>query len=159
MKTHTLTEEQIANLIKGDPDTVSEIRKLIDPPRVVKWERLGDISGAYVDSATAKTEELREYHTDESDAANIFAHESQAIGFGIAAAKLTQVVERARGGWKPKWDATQNNWCVYVNDGKFLVNPLHMVTTPFALPTRELAEQFLETCREDLEAYYLAVQS
>ena len=154
MKKHKLTEEKLRNLLKGDPETVAEIRNLIDPPRVVKWEELVENEGYYV-TDMSEIEYVKMPYSSEPDA-NVFAHESQAIGFGIAAAKLTQVVERAREGWKPKWDGTRDNWCVVLDCGKLKVC-LMAYANPFALPTRELTEQFLETCREDLEAYYLAV--
>jgi hypothetical protein len=155
--THTLTDEQLNKLLANDPETVAFVRNLVDPPRVKKWEELGKVRGYWVDTYG----EICTY--EEGDPSeinqNVYNTTPQAIGYGIAAAKLTQVVEDARRGWEPRFDGTQDNWCVYKVYGKFKVEILRDIETPFALPTRELAEQLLETCREDLEAFYAAVGS
>jgi len=155
--THTLTDEQLTKLLANDPDTVAFVRNLVEPPRVKKWEELGRIEGYVIDEfcRVVNVKQVTTHHMTEAT----YNTEPQAIGYGIAAAKLTQVVKDARQGWVPKWDGSQENWCVYKVYGKFMVELLKEIETPFALPTRELAEQLLETCREDLEAFYAAVGS
>jgi hypothetical protein len=155
--THTLTDEQLTKLLDNDPDTVAFIRTLVDPPRVKKWGELRGVKGYWVDGGS----NVKEH--DEGGVINgnrnVFSTKPQAIGYGIAAAKLTQVVEDARRGWVPKWDGVQDNWCVFSDRGNLIVSDVSCIKSPFALPTRELAEQLLKTCREDLEAFYAAVGS
>jgi hypothetical protein len=157
---YELTETQLRNLLKGDIDTVAEISKLIETQKVVKWEDLETVSGYYFNSE-AEIDDVYGAATDYDGNVNIFAKKSQALGFVIAAAKLTQVVERARDGWKPNWsDWSQTKFMVdYEVDGGLYVSELSNIVGPFALPTRELAEQLLETCREDLESFFTAFRS
>jgi hypothetical protein len=155
---YELTETQVRNLLKGDIDTVAEISKLIETPKVVKWEDLGEVSGYYV-KTNADIYDTYNNSTGYFENVNIFVQKSQALGFAIAAAKLTQVVEHARNGWKPNWDGSEQKWCVVWESGKLCVRSRIQLADSFALPTRELAEQFLETCREDLESFFTAFRS
>jgi len=155
--THTLTDEQLTKLLANDPDTVAFVRNLVEPPRVKKWEELGRIEGYVIDEfcRVVNVKQVTTHHMTEAT----YNTEPQAIGYGIAAAKLTQVVEDARRGWVPKWDGTQDNWCVTANRGVLGVGRFMFCEKAFALPTKDLAEQLLETNREDLEAFYAAVGS
>jgi len=155
--THTLTDEQLNKLLANDPDTVAFVRNLVDPPRVKKWEELGVREGFYVDDDCDVLP--GKMVGGQEDRSNMFATNPQAIGYGIAAAKLTQVVEDARRGWVPKWDGSQVNWCITADKGVLKVGSFLYCEKAFALPTKDLAEQLLETCREDLEAFYAAVGS
>jgi len=155
--TQTLTDEQLNKLLANDPETVAFVRNLVDPPRVKKWGELGKIKGHWVTTWSILDEDIDVDPLDKNR--NVFSTKSQAIGYGIAAAKLTQVVEDARRGWVPKWDGTQENWCVTSDKGVLKVGLFMLCEEAFALPTRELAEQLLETCREELEAFYAAVGS
>jgi len=154
---HTLTDEQLNKLLANDPDTVAFVRNLVDPIRVKRWEELRKVKGYWVDTYG----EICTY--EEGDPSeinqNVYNTTPQAIGYGITASKLTQVVEDARRGWVPKWDGTQDNWCVTANRGVLGVGRFMFCEKAFALPTRELAEQLLETCHEDLETFYAAVGS
>ena len=157
---YELTETQLRNLLKGDTDTVAEISKLIETQKVVKWEDLEKVSGYYV-KTNAQIDDTYNNSTGYFENVNIFVQKSQALGFVIAAAKLTQVVERARDGWKPNWsDWGQTKFMVdYEEDGGVYISERSNIVGPFALPTRELAEQLLETCREDLELFFTAFRS
>jgi hypothetical protein len=155
--THTLTDEQLNKLLANDPETVAFVRNLVDPPRVKKWEELGSLNGYWVNIYSNIIEE--DGGAPIPNNRNVFSSKPQAIGYCIAAAKLTQVVEDARRGWVPKWDGSQDNWCVTADKGVLKVGRFMYCEKAFALPTRELAEQLLETCREDLEAFYAAVGS
>jgi hypothetical protein len=152
--THTLTDEQLTKLLANDPETVAFVRTLIDPPRVKRWEELYPINEYWVthDGKVKSDSDLHISHRS-------YATEPQAIGYGIAAAKLTQVVEDARAGWEPRFDGTQDNWYVGCKEGRLYTDFDACIYRPFALPTRELAEQLLETNIEDLKAYYAAVGS
>ena len=147
-----MTDEQLSKLLSNDPETVAFVRNLIDPPRVKKWEELSRVKGYFVDLHAAVVKHIGT--TTDASHRNIFAYSGQAEGFGIAAAKLTQVVENARGGWNPRFDGTQNNWCVWCREGHLHTGVDAYVYHPFALPTRELAEKFIETNREDLMTYF-----
>jgi len=154
---HTMTDEQLNKLLANDPETVAFVRNLVDPPRVKKWGELGRIEGYVIDEfcRVVNVKQVTTHHMTEAT----YNTKPQAIGFGIAAAKLTQVVEDARRGWEPKWDGVQHNYCVLSDRGNLIVSDVSCIKTAFALPTRKLAVQLLETCREDLEAFYAAVGS
>ena len=155
--THAMTDEQLSKLLSNDPETMAFVRNLIYSRRVKKWEELSRVKGYFVDLYA----EVVKHIGTTTDAAhrNVFAYSKQAEGFGIAAAKLTQVVEDARAGWKPRFDGTQDNWYVGCKEGRLHTGFDSYVYRPFALPTRELAEQLIKTNIEDLKAYYAAVGS
>jgi hypothetical protein len=133
-------------------DTFPELRGL------QKWEELDRISGYYVNS-DSEIYEISGKPTKYVVHSNIFAEENQAEGFGLAAPRLTQVVKRARRGWKPKFDGSQDNWVVVLYDGILRIENYRYIPYPFAMPTKELAEQLLKECREDLENFWVAMGS
>jgi hypothetical protein len=126
--------------------------ELKNPKLPNSWYDLKNISGFYTDkySATLKSEGI--YTTDENR--NVFATENQAKS-ALAMAKLSQVMAVYNDGWVADWsDLRQDKYCICIKDKKIQVLLYFGIKHFLAFKTKELAKEFLEIFREDIETYY-----
>jgi len=115
------------------------------------WGELGEINGYYVsthsiiyDGQGTNTEENR----------NTFATENQAKS-ALAMAKLSQVMAEYNDGWVADWnDATQVKRCIVYNHSNLAVTNSKLFKEFLTFKNTELAEEFLENFREDIETYF-----
>lgn len=87
---------------------------------------------------------------------NLYATENQAKA-ALAEAQLSQLLKEIYEGeeWKPNWeDEKAIKYCITSNKNNLLVE-WRVTTIDFiALPTQELAEQFLKNHRDLIETYF-----
>jgi hypothetical protein len=86
---------------------------------------------------------------------NIFATENQAKSHAIAAAQLSQLMAVYNDGWVADWsdDNQKKSTIVYANT-KLVVANSKIFKEFLAFKTPELAEEFLENFRNDIETYF-----
>jgi hypothetical protein len=85
---------------------------------------------------------------------NTFATENQAKS-ALAMAKLSQVMAVYNDGWVADWkNAEKAKWCIYQNAYELEIRFLYRVKTFLAFKTEELAKEFLENFRDDIETYF-----
>ena len=56
-----------------------------------------------------------------------------------------------RQGWKSDWSGNGINYCINLDNDEFIINNYSNAVYTFSFPTKELAKQFLENFREELE--------
>lgn len=87
---------------------------------------------------------------------NLYATENQAKA-ALAEAQLSQLLKEIyKGeGWKPNWENNEQMKHCIIFDAKRITQVRRLSYSAFiALPTQELAEQFLENHRELIETYF-----
>jgi hypothetical protein len=83
-----------------------------------------------------------------------FATENQAKS-SLAMAKLSQLMAVYNNGWQADWnDEDESKFCIVFYDGAIRVDSLCSTKRFLAFKTKEIAEEFLENFREDIETYF-----
>jgi hypothetical protein len=117
------------------------------------WEELDIIKGFFVqdDSVIWTADPIKAVPSNQ----NVFATKKQAKS-ALAMAKLSQVMAVYNDGWVADWsDVTQPKFCIFIDEGKKLVvGCFHNQKQFLTFKTRELASEFLENFREDIDVYY-----
>lgn len=84
---------------------------------------------------------------------NIYATKDQCEAH-LAQAKLSQIMKRVNGDWKPDWtNATQVKWCITLCKGVYEIQDVLLYHTFLVFKTRCLAEQVLRENKDLLEQY------
>jgi len=117
------------------------------------WEDLGTVSGWYVNEVCDLVD-IRGVFTSPNSRC-VYATKEQAEAFGIASPQLTQLVKDKRGGWEPDWkDGSTNKYVPSINKEGIFIEVFTWSARPFALPTRELCNEFIKLHSELLLTYF-----
>ncbi len=118
------------------------------------WEELEELNGFYVD-ARLKIIKVGKFNTSYEDNQNIFATQNQAKSHVIAAAKLSQVMAVYNDGWVADWSKdSEIKYCLRMLRNKVILQTLTTEKRFLSFKTEELAREFLENFREDIETYF-----
>lgn len=110
-----------------------------------KWEDLEKISGYYIDSQSniINVNKIIMNFANE----NVFPIEEQAQA-AIALAKLSQLREVYRGGWKPDWNNDNVKYCIYFTEGKVKALENYVTNAFLSFQTAEIRDEFLRNFRD-----------
>jgi hypothetical protein len=116
------------------------------------WEELKLINGYYF-NVDSELNPASKYSIVRGNY-NIFATENQAKS-SLAMAKLSQVMAVYNDGWVADWsDCNQVKYCILFHDEQLEITETLKRKQFIVLKTKQLAEEFLENFREDIETYF-----
>jgi hypothetical protein len=153
----TITIETAKRWYNGEDKELKELAIQTFPELSVKqlpkkWEDLMPINGFYINVNS----ELKGFFSDRNKiyCQNLFKTQRQAES-AIAMAKLSQVMAVYNDGWEPDWNNFfQEKWCVRLDKEKLKIDIFISLKMFLVFKTQELAKEFLENFREDIETFY-----
>jgi hypothetical protein len=117
------------------------------------WEELDIVKGFFVqnDSVIWTADPVKAVPSNQ----NVFATENQAESHGKAASKLSQVMAVYNDGWVADWNnGNQLKWCILFVPKNLKIHTSFVTKHFLTFKTKELAKEFLENFREDIDVYY-----
>jgi hypothetical protein len=118
-----------------------------------RWEELKLIDGYYY-NVHSQLNLASEYSTV-AENYNVFATENQAESHGKAAAKLSQLMAVYNDGWIADWgDDNQKKSTILYAHRELVVRGCNIYKEFLTFKSEELASEFLENFREDIETYF-----
>ena len=139
--------------VDGVQYQVREVVGQASPPKVPRWEDLGEINGYYVNTSSLPTEYQCPYRYDSNR--NTFPtreHEEASI----ALAQLLQLRDSKfyRNGWKPDWsDRDTRKWVITFNKGELRIDSWLTYSYIFSFQDEETATRFMNDQAELLNIY------
>jgi hypothetical protein len=120
--------------------------------KLKNWEDLKKIKGYYINNNSYIS--YIESASTFNEYSNLFKTEKQAKS-AVAMAKLSQLMSVYNDGWVADWsDFRQDKYCICFKDKKLQVFLYVNIKQFLTFKTVELAEEFLENFREDIETYF-----
>lgn len=69
----------------------------------------------------------------------------------LAMMKLCSLRESWIGNWKPDWNASSKKYCIINDMNNIMIGLYYFTSTPLSFPTKEMAEDFMNTFKDLLE--------
>ena len=156
MKAIQLSIEQAKEMF-GNPKAMDELL-LANFPELnsiklpQKYEDLEKISGCIINNNSSIRVGCM-YNANNNNY-NLFRTFKEAES-AIAKAKLSQLMAVYRGDWVPDWsDGNQDKWCIERMNNNINISCRRINYEYLSFPTRELAELFLETFKDDISKFF-----
>lgn len=156
MKTIELSIEQAKEMF-GKDDVMDKLLlanfpELHKPKLPQKYEDLEKISGCIINNNSSISANM--IFNASVFNYNVFRTTKEAES-AIAKAKLSQLMAVYRGDWIPDWsNVEQNKWCIERMGMILNVDYRSSSYGYLSFPTRELAELFLETFKDDISKFF-----
>jgi hypothetical protein len=140
--------------VDGVQYQVREVAGQPEPPKVPRWEDLGEIKGYYVNLIGLPTEYQCSYRCELNR--NTFPTLQHAEA-AIALAQLLQLRDSKfyRNGWKPDWSVenTDLSYSVIIRSGQALIYSSMNLSEIFSFQDQETATRFINDQAELLNIY------
>lgn len=122
--------------------------------RVRKWAQLGGIKGYCVSSLS----NISDYEENAKDSNKNTFPTKQDAESALALSQLLQFrqqwINDYNPNWKPVWDGNTKNWCINRSESDICVYGFYSQYYELSFPTKEMAEDFLDTFEELLRVYF-----
>lgn len=135
--------------IDGVTYSLTPKEEIKQEPKLPKtWEELEDIEGYFVKSSSV----VSNFSTCDAVLRNknIFATKEQAEA-SIALAQLSQLLKVYRGDWNPNWKDDNYKYAIKFTQDVLEISSLVCSNAFITLPTKELAQEFLDNFRDLIE--------